>query len=265
VKLGSIIRSILHVKARDLTFTDEPDGWHKGVFDILAVTFGDNGMVVDQIGRTHTVRMRAQTYERVLKAGFTYSITVPIKKAGAYQLRMALRDVPSARVGSASQFVEVPDIKKNRLTLSGILVKGIPPQNLLKDVRNAGDQGENADDTIDESDPNASPAVRQFKSGLIMIYGFVIYNAQIDKATGKPQLQTQMKLFRDGREAFTGKEVAFDAGSQSDLKRLSATGAIQLGSQLQPGEYTCQVIVTDLLRKDKYRVTNQWIDFEIVK
>jgi len=264
VKLGSMMRSILHIKGRDLTFTDESDGWHKAAFDILAITFGDNGMVVDQIGRTHTVRVKGKVYERVLADGLTYNITVPVKKAGAYQLRTALRDVPSERVGSASQFIEVPDIKKNRLTLSGILVRGISPQPLQKAFSDAGSPSE-TDDTIDESDPNASPAVRQFKSGLVMLYGFGIYNARIDNATGKPQVQTQMKLFRDGREVFTGKEVAFDAGSQSDLNRLTATGAIQLGSQMQPGEYVLQVIVTDLLRKDKYRVTSQWTDFEVVK
>lgn len=265
VRLGSRMQSLLHIKGRDLTFTDEPDGWHKAVFDILAITFGDNGMVVDQIGRMHTVQVRGKAYERVLSDGFIYTITVPIKKAGAYQLRAALRDVPSQRVGSASQFIEVPDIKKNRLTLSGILVKGISPQVFSKGGNDLSGQGDSADDTIDESDPNASPAVRQFKSGLIMLYGFGIYNARIDKATRKPQVQTQVKLFRDGREVFTGKEVAFDAGSQTDLNRLSTTGGIQLGSQMQPGEYVLQVIVTDLLRKDKYRVTSQWTDFEVVK
>lgn len=265
LKLGSIMQSIIHIKGRDLTFTDEADGWHKAVFDILAITFGDNGMVVDQIGRTHTIRVRGKAYERVLSDGFTYTITVPVKKPGAYQLRAALRDVASAHVGSASQFIEVPNLKKNRLTLSGILVKGISPQLLQKGAGDASGPGGNADDIIDESDPNASAAVRRFKSGLIMLYGFGIYNAQIDKATAKPQLQTQMKLFREGREVFTGKQVAFDIGSQSDLNRLTARGAIQLGSQMQPGEYVLQVVVTDLLRRDKYRVTSQWIDFEVVK
>ena len=264
-KVGSIMRSMLHVSGRDLTFTEEPDGWHKAVFDILVVTFGDNGIVVDQIGRTHTVRIRGKAYERVLSDGLTYNIIVPVKKAGAYQLRVALRDVSSARVGSASQFIEVPDIKKDRLTLSGVMVRGISPQAFSKGGNDLSGQGEGADDTIDESDPNASPAVRQFNLGLIMVYGVLVYNAQLDKSTGKPQLQTQMKLYRDGREVFTGKEVVLDAGSQPDRKRLGATGAVQLGTQMDPGEYVLQVIVTDLLRKDKYRVASQWIDFEIVE
>jgi VWFA-related protein len=263
-KLGSIMRSMLHVNGRDLTFSDEPDGWHNAVFEILAVTFGDNGVVVDQIGRTHTIKLKGKTYERVLKSGFTYDIIVPIKKAGAYQLRTALRDVASARVGSASQFIEVPNIKKDRLTLSGLMVKGVTRE-AFQTSGNVSNRGENADDSLDESDPNAGPSLRQFKSGSVMVYGYVIYNAQLDKATGKPQVQSQLKLFREGREVFVGKQLAFDAAASPDLKRLAANGALQLGSQMEPGEYVLQLIVIDLLRKDKYRVTSQWIDFEIVK
>src|SRR5205085_2104647 len=42
-KQGSYIRSLLHVRAQDLKFTDEPDGSKKALFDVLAIGFGDNG------------------------------------------------------------------------------------------------------------------------------------------------------------------------------------------------------------------------------
>jgi hypothetical protein len=262
-KLGSFMRSMVHVKGSDLTFTQEADGWHKASFEILALTFGDNGVVVDQISRIHNMRVKGKTYDRVLNDGFTYNLTVPIKKAGAYQLRTALRDIPSERVGSASQFIEVPDIKKNRLTVSGIVVEGMPVQ-VYQKLGSAPSGRENSDDTADGSDSNASPAVRQFKAGFMMVYDFIIYNAQLDKVTRKPQLQTQTRLFRNGQLIFNGKESVFDASSQPDLKRLSVTGAIQLGTQMTAGEYVLQVIITDLLAKNKHRVATQWIDFEIV-
>ena len=263
-KLGPVMRSMVHVKARDLTFTDEPDGWHKAVFNVLAITFGDNAVVVDQIGRTHTMQLKGKTYDRVLNEGFIYNLTVPVKKAGAYQLRMALRDVSSERVGSASQFIEVPDLKKNRLALSGILMRGVPLQAIQRDGSGSA-QKENADDSVNESDPSASAAVRQFKQGLIMEYALVIYNAQLDKAAGKPQLQTQVRVFLNGQQVFSGKETPYDASKQPDLKRLPLAGAIQLGSAMAPGEYVLQVVVTDPLAKEKHRVASQWIDFEIVK
>jgi VWFA-related protein len=263
-KFGSIMRSMLHVNGRDLTFTDEPDGWHKAVFDILAITFGDNGMVINQLGRTHTMRITGKTYERILRDGFTYNLTVPVKKAGAYQLRTAVRDASSERVGSASQFIEVPDLKKNRLALSGVLVKGIPLQVFQKEGSEAAQQS-GADDSVDAADANYSPAVRQFKQGLVMIYGAAIYNAQLDKSTRKPQLKSQVRIFLNGKQIFKGNETPYDVGNQSDLKRLRLVGAVQLGSVMAPGEYVLQIIVTDALAKEKHSVASQWIDFDITK
>ena len=262
-KVGSFMRSFLHVRGRDLTFTDEPDGWHKAVFDIVAITFGDNGNVIDQLSRTHTLRAKGPTYDRILSSGFTYDVTVPVKKPGAYQLRTVVRDTPSKRLGSASQFIEVPDIKKNRLTISGLVTRSVPLQKYEKSL--LPNTEAKAGDTSEESDLASEAALRQFKSGSVLVYGFFIYNAQLDKAGGKPQLQVQVRLFRNGEQVFTGRETTFDGGNQTDMKRLETSGAIMLGTEMLPGEYQLQVVVTDPLAKEKYRVASRWIDFELVK
>ena len=274
-KVGGFMRSLLHIEARDLTFTQEPDGWHKSVFDVLAITFGDNGTVIDEIARTQTVRLRGETYKRTLENGLVFILTVPVKKPGAYQLRTALRDTATERVGSASQFIEVPNLSKNRLMLSGIIIDGKDPaakplQAPGTDAANQAivppnDQAKNGEAEIAETDPQAGPAVRRFRRGMLMSYAYAIYNATVDKATGRPRLQTQMRAFRDGKEVFTGRVQTFDASGQPDAKRLLAGAALQLGTDMTPGEYILQIIVTDPLAKEKYRVANQWIDFEIVK
>jgi VWFA-related protein len=263
-KLGSFMRSFLHIRARDLTFTEEQDGLHQSVFEVIAITFGDNGRVIDEIGHTHTIRVKGKTYERILKDGFVYNLTVPLKKPGAYQLRAALRDQASARVGSATQFVEVPDIKKNRLTVSGILIRGVSSQAFGKGGTALSNQEQNSEDQGEEIDPTASAAVRQFLPGYVIEYGFFIYNAQIEKASGKPNVRFQARLFRNGQPVFAGKEIPLDLSNQPDLKRLKAGAAIQLGIEMMPGEYVLQIVVTDLLAKEKRRVASQWIDFEIM-
>jgi VWFA-related protein len=272
-KAGSFVRSLLHIDARDLTFTDEPEGWHKAVIDVFALTFGDNGQVVDHVDRVQTIRVRGETYKRALDNGFVFILTVPVKKPGAYQLRTALRDTASEHVGSATQFIEVPDIKKNRLTISGIIINGLDPSAKRKatdkDTESAtlapGASASKAEEEITDIDPKAGPAVRTFRRGMILQYDYLIYNAQLDKAAGRPQVQTQMRLFRDGKQIFTGRVLPHDPGNQPDMKRLPASGALQLGTDMTPGEYILQIIVTDTLAKDKYRTATQWIDFEIVK
>ena len=262
-KIGSLMRSFLHVKASDLTFTKESDGTHKAEFDILAIIFGDNGNVVGQFSYRQTIRVKQTSIEKVLRNGFTYNVMVPIKKPGAYQLRTALRDLASSKVGSASQFIEVPDIKKDRLLTSGLLLKGMSRDVYLKNIAAAPD--EPPDRSVDENNPAANAAVRQFQRGMALLYGFAVYNAKIDKATDKPQLKTQVRLFRNGELVFTGNEIPFEVKNQSDMKRLTLGGAVQLGTAMQPGEYVLQVIVMDMLREEKKRVATQWMDFELVK
>ena len=268
-KAGSFVRSLIHIEARDLTFTEEAEGWRKTVFDVLAITFGDNGAVIDQVGRTHTVRMRGETYKHVLDNGFIFDLAVPVKKPGAYQLRAALRDSASERVGSATQFIEVPDVNKNRLTLSGIVVSGYDPSaaasRAQKEQPVAGASSPGSEEVLGDADPQAGPAVRKFRRGMLMNYGYAIYNARLDRATARPQLQTQIRMFRDGKQVFAGRVQAFDASGQTDLKRIAAGGALQLGKEMQPGDYVLQVVVTDLLAKDNHRTTTQWIDFEILR
>ena len=245
-KEGSFMRSLLHVDAGALTFTDEPDDWHQTQFDVVAVTFGEDGKTVDEVSRVDRLRVRGEAYRRVLKAGFVYMLTVPIKKPGAYQLRVALRDQASERVGSSSQFVEVPDLKKHRLQISGILL------------------GVSAPADLSNSDPANSAAVRQFRQGENMQYSFVIYNAHLDPVTGQPQLQTQVRVFREGQPVFTGRPQRFTLNNPPDISRLSATSAIKLGADMTPGEYVLQLIVIDLLAGDKNGVASQWVDFKIV-
>ena len=260
-KLGTVMRSFLHIDGRDLTFKKVEDDWETVVIDIMAITFGDNGVVVDELGRTQTIRLKGKVLEGVKKHGFTYNLIVPIKKPGAYQLRTSLRDTGSDRIGAATQFIEVPDIKKKRLLVSGILVKGITLENFNKKVASAGVADEAAEGAIP---PGAGVAVRRFERGQVMEYAFAIYNAQLN-AGGPPNVQTQVRLFRNGQQIFSGEAKPLNMTGQPDLKRLAAGGAMQLGREMEPGEYVLQVIVTDPLAKEKYRIATQWIDFEIIK
>lgn len=253
---GSLLRSFLHIKASDLTFTKESDDSYKAVFDLVAVTFGEDGKLVDQFADQHTIHLTEAMYQKVSRYGFTFSTNVPIRKAGAYQLRTALRDVASNRIGSATQFVAVPDVEKGHLMTSGLLIKGLPLDSYLS-------QG--GDDQEEDSDPMANTSVRQFRTGTAMVYALAIYNAKIDKTTGKPNLTIQARLFRDGELVFSGNEVPFELRDQADPKRLGGGGAIQLGTSLKPGEYVLQVVVSDRGAKEKHRVATQWMDFEIVQ
>ena len=222
----------------------------------MAVTFGDNVQVMDQNDKYYTMKMSGAELKRNLDAGLVYTVSLPIKKPGAYQHRLAVMDNATSTVGSATQYIEIPDVKKGNLTLSGMSI--VPSQEQMK-------MQQVADKEISVSDfqRKANIAERKFTRGMSLEYAYYIYNAKADK--GNPQLETQVRLFRDEKEIFTGQLRPFDLSGQTNMKQLIGRGALRLGTELQPGDYVLQIVVFDKFAKEKNRIATQSIDFEIVK
>ena len=78
-----------------------------------------------------------------------------------------------------------------------------------------------------------------------------------------PQLTTQTRVFRDGKLLFEGKPQPVNVSGQTNLQVEYGSGAINLGSDMETGDYILQIIVTDNLAKDKYKITTQFVQFEI--
>jgi VWFA-related protein len=252
---GDFIRALVYIDAKDLKFTEIPDGKRKASFDLIAMTFGDNGIAVDKLSKNFTVEVSERVYQNMLKKGFVYDLSVPIKKAGAYQFRIALRDTTGDTVGSASQFIEVPNLKKKKLVLSNLII-----DNFTADEWKKISLGQNP--TTGERNVFLDTTLRQFSRGSVLQYNYVIYNAKMDKSQ-KPQLKTQMRLVRDGKVVFEGSQTPLNTEGQTDLQRIQASGAVTLGKNLEPGTYILQVIVFDTSGGDKPRISTQFIEFEI--
>lgn len=255
-KTGSYIRSLLHITAQDLTFTDEPDGTKKGVFEIVAVGFGDNGTAVDQIAKSYTMTLRPDVYERLVRKGFVYDLVFPIKKPGAYQLRIAIRDTRSDKVGSANQFVEVPNLKKNRLTLSGVALENTSYE--------AWEKRRTSSVPVPmESDPLSDTSLRRFKRGTVLNYGFNIYNAR-SGAARTPDLTSKVRLFLDGKLHFEGNLQRVPVDGKTDPNIVNISGALNLGTAMPVGDYIMEIVITDSLAKEKRKTATQFVQFEIV-
>ncbi len=253
-KNNTFIHSFLHIDARDLIFTDAPDGSKQATFDVLGISFGENGAIVDQVGQNYTITVKTENYQKILEDGFVYNFVFPIKKPGAYQMRIAIRDEASAKVGSASQFIEVPDLKNGGLTLSGIVLENFT-ETQWKSLNSTQNTGQRQIDLMQDT------SLRRFKRGTILSYSTEIYNAKLD-STRKPQLQTQIRIFRDGKLVLDGKPNPFNGDAQSN-PTLQFAGALGLGNEMKPGDYVLQIVIIDKLAKAKRRLAAQWIQFEL--
>ena len=261
--LGSLLRSLVYVNARDLTFVDAPDGAHKATFDLAIVLFGDNGGIRDQQNRLVTLTLRDEVYQSAVRNGIVYTMDMPLKRAGAFQFRIALRDQSSSRIGSAGQFVQIPNLQSGRLALSGVaLFKDANDQNKPASASTAAPS---APQKKESDEISSGPALRQFSQGSRILFAYSIYNAQIDPSTHLPRLTAQTRIFRDGKAVFTGNAIPIQTSAQSDFKRIPNITGMQLGLEFLPGDYVLQVLVTDHLAKEKEQIVSQWIDFEVVK
>ena len=249
---GPLLRSFIYLDPQDLIFTEQADGWHAVNLDVRSVLFGDNGRPMGQQDQTGTLRFRGPEYERVVRDGVTYGFDVPIKLRGAFQFRVAVRDLNSLHIGAAGQFVEIPNLRNGRLALSGIV------------AREQSTSPGTAQSLPDQSDAvTTGPAVRRFRQGAKVIFAYVIYNANVEGRSA--QLSTQTRIVRDGKIVLTGDPIALSLQGQTDLQRIATASLLQIGSELTPGDYVFQIIVTDSSDKQKPRVASQWIDFEVVK
>lgn len=244
---GSVIRSFLYLEAKELSFVKTNDK-HEANIELHGVLFGDNGVVVEQFYHAGLLSLPDKDYEQAVREGIRIKFDMPARKPGAYQVRVAARDVTSLRIGSAGQFVAVPDLKKKRLAASGIL--------LLSVAEFETTTGEVA---------SASPAVRRFRPDSDLHFAFVVYNALLDRASGRPNLVVESRLFRDGKRVTSYSETPVDVSNQPDLERIFVNRMIRLGGDLEPGYYYLQLVITDHAAGEKPPTTIQWVDFEITR
>ena len=133
---------------------------------------------------------------------------LPVKKPGPYQFRVAVRDPSDGKVGSASQFVEVPDLKKAGAVVSGIVLDSFSAAEWQQ--ISAGKNVQTASDPLDDT------SLRRFKGDTVIRYGFEVYNAKLD-ASRKPALSTKIRVFRDGKLVLDGQQLPLELLGQTDM------------------------------------------------
>lgn len=235
---GSFIRSFIYLDAANLSFKPVGDRQETSL-EIHGVVFGDNGAAVEQVTHGVTLSLKKDEYDEAMRNGLRLKFDMPIRRPGAYQVRIAVREGFAYKIGSAGQVVVVPDLGAKQLALSGVVLQTIA-------------------DPAAGNTPLSSPAVRRYRANSDIYFAFAVFN-------GSPNLTMQTKLFRDGKSVKSSPETAVDTTNQGDPDRLVVTNVLRLPADLEPGDYYLQVVVTDKAAGAKQPPATQWVNFEIVK
>ncbi len=256
MKTGPLVQSMLHFEAKDLGFRQDIDGTWRAVVDIVTSAYRGFKQPIQQRQRQQEIRLPEDQYQKALKEGFLFYLSDPMKTPGTFLIRAVVRDAGSQRIGSASQYVQVPDTHKKQLALSGIVLRLAPSELLTK----LGAVPMEEQETWSQG----GPALRRYHPGQAILYGYAVINPKLKGAEKEFKASSQVRIFRNGKLLYTGEPTNSLAKSEADPTRLVGGGVLRLGPRMSPGEYLLQVVVTDELAVKKKSQAGQWVDFEVL-
>jgi hypothetical protein len=199
------------------------DGKQQGSVRLAGVVLNDKGKIVSSFGNQLKVAPPQGGEQDI---GVLYSERSPLAP-GIYQVRVAARDENSARVGSAIQWIVVPDLNKGKLLTSSLLLGG----QLLDDQKNK------------TSNPKVQLTGNHMFPGTSKLpYWLFVYNAKAD-GKGTPHLTIQTIVERDGKTILASPLRAIDEGGADSL-RIPFGDELALKT-LAPGRYDLTVKVKD--------------------
>lgn len=242
---GTFVKALLHIDARGLTFVATDDGRKRASADVVGMVFNQDGMEVAHLSTGFSVALTDQAAEDALRDGLAYTLRIPISRPGAYQVRFAIRDRQSGKLGSAGEFVEVPDIAGGAFALSGIV------------LQNGDTAAANATEEDEHIALSPSQALRIYRPGTELSYAYEIYNA------GK-EVQAAPSIWRGTQKVLAVPPDTLLA-PEDGASRFAARGRLKFGDGLPPGGYLLQIAAAtpDTKHKGRLRTAVQRIHFEV--
>jgi len=237
----AVIDVNLRIDAGKLDIKQASDGKYQTALDVV-------GFVIDRFGKTEagfsetlSASLTPDEYKRAVTNGIGYMGRVELTP-GSYQLRVAVRETATGRLGTLSRYLEVPDMSKKHFTASSVFLHAV--------TASAGAKAQ----------PAPLTALRQISRKDDLRFSVVVYNAKLDK--DKPQLTTRLTISRPDKVIFQGPIDGVDLRG-ADTSQAVRIGQIGL-SKLSPGHYYLTLEVTDNLADKKNQTLVRSIDFSVI-
>lgn len=224
--VGGVLTSSVQVDAKNLDYG--ADGKQSATVDIGGVVLNDQGKQVADLKTRLNVAARssADGGQEVI-----YNNRTPLAP-GIYQVRVGAREAKSGQTGTASEWIEIPDLTRRQLTLGTLMLD-------VKEIKKS-DKPEDVQIQFSVDSRFARPLQLSFMS--------FIYNAARG-AGGEVNLMTKIEIFDAAGRAIVNTPMRpLDAKGIEDLARIPFTGALRQ-QQSQPGTYLLRVTVSDLTAK----------------
>ncbi|MFL6285423.1 MAG: VWA domain-containing protein [Pyrinomonadaceae bacterium] len=221
---GGVLTSSVQVSIDGLDYG--ADGKQPAAVDVGGAIWNDQGKSAGGFKTRLNVTPMASAVSSIEQPGVIYNARTPLAP-GFYLVKVAARDSRGRQMGTASQWVEIPDLSKKQLALSSLHLGG----------RAVGGEKTGAAPQIQFS------VDRRFSRSAKLDFLAFIYNARSSGGSAL-DLAASVRVMRDGRVVVSAPPIKIAPPAQTDLARIPFTGVISLG-QLPPGRYELELEIND--------------------
>lgn len=259
--LGPHIESLLHVSPQNIDFRPDDRGCRVAHIEvaILPQQLGADFKPAAGHSQLNTITACGHTAEAISRDGLVFTARQKIDTAGGYQMHAVVRNVPpgegatmqpggllsrsdpdapapAVHIGSASEFVNVPDLHAGP-TLSGIGLH-------LASVQEPSDGNPSWRPPLP-----GDPAIRNFHAGDV-----IAYRASLAGRSGKAPTSAQLKILFEGKPIHS--EAIVPEGGLFH-------GSYAIDASAPPGQYLLGIVLTTNSRKGT--AAAEWVNFQVTR
>lgn len=230
---GMVLASSMQIGRQFISFGLDGNK-QKGLVDIAGVVMNAHGKQVASFRDRLDIVLNSPNATGLSNGDLVYNYQSTLV-SGLYQVRVAARDNKSGKIGSASEWIELPDLASGRLSLSSLLLGEVTNQ---------------ADGSSASTASTAQPSVsfdRRFSQTSKLRFMTFIYNAARG-ANASPDVALQVQVLRDDQPVLTTALRKVQHQDATDLARLAYAAELSLESML-PGHYVLVITVIDRVAK----------------
>ena len=196
--------------------------------ELAGVVLDIKGNTVEKFSDGIAASLRPERIQQAKQNGYRYGKRIKLKP-GIYQVRVGVRERDTEHIGTATAWVEVPDLGKGKLAISNIILSEQSAANAKK-----ADQSKQPE----LFHPKMKQGIAAYKSGNLLVYYFALYNANQQTADLSMQaeiLQNEQLIYRGQWQPIASRIV------EDDRNNPGMSGQIPMF--LKPGLYELRISV----------------------
>ncbi len=246
-EVGTAIDLTGHIDLTAIELKAERDR-HRARLLLDTVIYTESGKVANNRSETLEINLRTSSLAQARQTGLAYRQLVQLDP-GFYQIRTVLRQEGVFQIGSASTWVEVPDLSKKGITLSSIFITDSQRGGSISDAREGAAPVPVVEDV-------AAIVYRRFARKDHLEFLVFAYNAGIGEK-GIPDAAIQSQVYAGSQLVIASPLNPFTATERSSELPYHARLSLE---SFEPGSYELRLVAIDRTTK---RTTRRSLHFTV--